>query len=196
MEKEFSEIHTKTKILQEIFSIPLDLFDFFLSNSIKKIEIIFLHLILWIHAPICKLLLNYLTLFYFQSSELESNIKLTDGLIFSFLIYPLGFSFLYIFEKYEIVFLENIDHPNNISVIFLAFFPFSASCIFWLLPKPLNFFGICFSIFVSLNNYYQALLNLKNLEKTKILKLFIIFFIIFFFFSFIFLTIFSYIRNS
>ncbi len=196
MEKELPEIHTKTKMLQEIFSIPLDLFDFFLSNSIKKREIIFLHVLLWIHAPICKFLLNCLTLFYFQNLELESNLKLTEGLIFSFVVYPLVFSFLYIFEKYEIVFFESIEHPNTLSVIFLAFFPFSASCIFWLLPKPLNFFGICFSIFVSLNNYYQALLNLKNLEKTKILKLFIIFFIIFFFFSFIFLAIFSYTRNS
>lgn len=190
------ETYLRGKMLSEVFSRPMDLFDFFLNASVRRFEIVLLHLILWLYAPACKLALNFLTLRYFQNPDVETSFKLTDGLVLSFLVYPLSFFLLYIFERYEVAFFESIGKTQRRGIIFLAFLPFSASSIFWLLPKPLNFFGIVFSLIISGKNYYEALLNLKELEKIQILKLFIIFFIFILFFSFLFLLIFGFIRNS
>jgi hypothetical protein len=190
------ETYQRGKILYEIFSRPMDLFDFFLNGSIRKWEMLLMHFLLWIYAPLCKLAYNFIHIRFFLGPDSENIPKFTEGLLLAAGVYPTIFLLLYIFETFETVFFEYYGKLPKRGLIYMAFFPFSASCIFWILPKPLNFFGICLSIIISGKNYYEGLINLKELDTIQIKKLLLLFLMFTLFFSFLFLMIFGFIRNS
>lgn len=166
------------KILRDIFISPVDAFDSYLNGGIVTRGILFIfHGMMWFYAPIMKLSLNgFLFLLHDEASE-TTKPNLLDGLILSFLIYPLLFtiggvldSFRNYYKKYE--FFKEVPTKG---IWNLSFLPVSSSFIFWILPKPLNAIGILVAFLFTLKIYYSALLNLDNFKKTDFIRLILYF---------------------
>ncbi|MFB5650897.1 YIP1 family protein [Leptospira wolffii] len=142
---------SKLSLLEKIFKSPQDAFDQYLrDSSLGRKELLRLHFALWVLAPVSKVAGNIIKIawdFVFADS-IEWNIF--SGALTSFVLYPV---LLLIVSQLDVVrvFYKKIDRTKGESfppadVLTLAFLPFSASAVFWILPGPwhLGLIGIAF----------------------------------------------------
>ena len=115
-------------------------------------------------APIFKILHNLF--FTFVGSVYfgwEAPPKLTEGLTTSTAIYPLVLFLVYHFDILLLRLKAGDTSLNAIEerdLLLISFLPFSASCLFWIFPKPINFFLIVASLGYS---FYLSRMALRNL---------------------------------
>jgi hypothetical protein len=175
-----SKIEALKRLFIDIFNSPIDAYDFYLNGKIlSKRDIFIFHLVLWIYAPLFKLLLNKIILFSIENTEDGNKFLLSDGVILSFLFYPVFFILGFALEKFRLYYKKNeyIKGSPVYGLGNLAFLPISASSLFWILPKPFNALGIFFAIIYSLRLYYSSLLNMDNFKNTDFKRLFLYFLI-------------------
>jgi hypothetical protein len=175
-----SKLDSLKRLFIDIFNSPIDAYDYYINGKVLTQKDLFLfHLLLWIYAPIFKIILNKILLFNFEANDETSKLLITDGLILSFLIYPILYIIGIGIEKYRIYYKKNeyLKGDPIRGLGSLAFLPISASSIFWILPKPFNAFGILISIIYSVRLYYSSLLNMDNFNKIDFKRLFLYFLI-------------------
>lgn len=135
------------KLLSDIFSSPQDAFENYLYDpNFTRASLFRIHISLFLFAPIFKLFHNlfftYIASIYFGW---DSPSKITEGLTTSFIIYPI---ILFLIHHLDILLLKlkagnaSMDGIEERDILLISFIPFSASCMFWLFPKPINFFLI------------------------------------------------------
>jgi hypothetical protein len=187
------------KILKDIFNSPQDSFDLFLNQKIySRGELFTLHFKLILFAPIFKLLANCFQIYilgFFFSSEVQ--IKVHDGILSSIAFYLIVLFFVY---HLDILLLKlragetDLEQLENKDIFLLSFLPFSASAIFWAIPKPWNIILILISLIYSLQ---LSFLSMKTILYFTFKQVFVfIFYIIIFILilSSIFLTVFKWLR--
>ncbi len=155
----------ETKLLSNIFSSPKDAFeDYIKSPSFSRANLLRIHISLFLLAPIFKILHNLF--FTFVGSVhfgWEAPAKLTEGLTTSTALYPLVLFLIYHFDvlllrlKVGDVSLNAIEERD---LLLISFLPFSASSLFWIFPKPINFFLILASLGYS---FYLSKMALQTL---------------------------------
>lgn len=143
------------KLLANVFSSPKDAFeDYNKSQSISRGSLFRIHISLFLFAPIFKLLHNLF--FTFVGSVYfgwEAPPKLTEGLTTATAIYPL---LLFLVYHFDILLLRlkageaSVNSIEERDLLLISFLPFSASSLFWIFPKPINFFLIVASFAYSL----------------------------------------------
>lgn len=152
-------------LLSDIFSSPQDAFENYQKSShFSRFDLIRIHLFLFLWAPIFKFLHNlFFTFVGNKYWNWEAPNKLTDGLTTSFVIYPVVLFLVYHFDILLLK-LKAGDAPLEAiaerDLLLISFVPFSASCLFWILPKPINFFLILGSFGYS---FYLSQLALRTL---------------------------------
>jgi hypothetical protein len=187
-----------SRFLKEIFSKPIDFFDYFVhSENLSTSSALLLNFILWLYAGVCKLLYNAVVIYLLSrlQEDSEVTIKLTTGLPIVFGLYPSVFLLLTIFHYFKHTYQKKISDTTPVNLTYLSFLPFSASCIFWLLPAPFPFLLIGISFFYSVKLYYDGVLHLEHLDRKHIWNILLLFISFCLFFSFIVLTVFSYLRS-
>ncbi len=187
------------KILKDIFNSPQDSFDLFLNQKIySRSELFRLHFKLILFAPIFKLLSNVFQIYilgFFFSSEVP--IKIYDGILSSIGFYLIVLIFIH---HLDILLVKlragdaELEQFENKDIFLLSFIPFSASAIFWAIPKPWNIVLILISLIYSLQ---LSFLSMKTILYFTLKQVFVfIFYIIIFILilSSIFLTVFKWLR--
>jgi hypothetical protein len=175
-----SKLDALKRLFIDIFNSPIDAYDFYLNGKIlSKKDIFLFHFTLWIYAPLFKLFLNKIILFSIENAEDGNKFLITDGVILSFLFYPVFFIFGFALEKFRLFYKKNefIRGTPVLGLGNLAFLPISASSLFWIFPKPFNAFGILLAIIYSLRLYYSSLLNMDNFSNSDFKRLFLYFLI-------------------
>lgn len=153
------------KLLTDIFASPQDAFENYQRDSnFTRFDLIRIHVSLFLWAPIFKLLHNlFFTFVAVKYWNWETPAKLTEGLTTSSLIYPVVIFLVYHFDILLLK-LKAGDAPFEAiaerDLLLISFLPFSASCLFWVFPKPINFFLILASLGYSL---YLSQLALRTL---------------------------------
>ena len=150
------------KLLANVFASPKDAFeDYIKSQSFSRGNLLRIHISLFLFAPIFKILHNLFFTFvgsvYFG---FEAPPKLTEGLTTSTAIYPLVLFLVYHFDILLLRLRGGEASANAIEerdLLLIAFIPFSASCLFWIFPKPFNFFLILASLGYSIHLSHLAL---------------------------------------
>lgn len=187
------------KILKDIFNSPQDSFDLFLNQKVySRSELLTLHFKLIVFAPLFKLLSNafqiYILGFFFAY---EVNIKIFDGVLISIGFY---LAVLFFVHHLDILLLKlragdaDLEQFENKDIFLLSFLPFTASAIFWAVPKPWNIISIVISLIYSFQLSY---LSMKTILYFSFKQVFVfIFYIIIFILilSSIFLTVFKWLR--
>lgn len=163
------------KILFEIFSKPIDLFDFFFENEFSFFQLISLTTFLSLLAPLSKLINNFILLKFFP--ELSPT-RITEGVFSSLILFVFLFAFLLFFEKFSESFLKKIGKPYKPFFVLISFLPTFSSSVFWILPKPFPALGFLLGFFVGIVNYYEGLKYLYELNIKQISSLFFAFFIL------------------
>jgi hypothetical protein len=153
------------KLLTDVFSSPQDAFEGYIRDpNFSRASIFRIHISLFLFAPIFKLIHNLF--FTFVASRyfgLEAPAKLTEGLTTSFVIYP---TILFLIYHLDILLLKlkvgeaSMDAIEERDLLLISFIPLSASCMFWLFPKPFNFFLILGAVFYS---FYLSKMALRTL---------------------------------
>lgn len=166
------------RILRDIFISPVDAFDFYLNGGIlSRGNLFFFHGVMWIYAPLMKLSLNgILLLLHDEASESPEPI-FAEGLILSFMIYPVLYTFgsiLELFRNYYKRYEFLRDDPAH-GIWNLSFVPVSSSFVFWILPKPFNALGILIAFLFTCKLYYSALLNLDNFKRIDFIRMILYF---------------------
>jgi hypothetical protein len=175
-----SKIQLIKKIFHEIFFSPIDSFDIYINNPIiKKLDLLFFHMLIWLYAPFFKILHNLINHFFFQDIKLPIGESLKTGLLLSFVVYPIIFLFFLVLDSfrknYQDFYLTSNENFENIYLITL---PFSASVVFWIFPKPINGILIFLTFFYTMRLYYISLLNFNKFERIDFYKM-LIYFLIF-----------------
>lgn len=146
------------KLLSDIFASPQDAFETYQKDySFTRFDLIRIHVSLFLFAPVFKLLHNlFFTYLANQYWNWEVPAKLTEGLTTATVIYPLV---LFLVYHFDILLLKlkagnaSMEAIPERDIFLISFLPFSASCIFWIFPKPINFFLILaalgYSLFLS-----------------------------------------------
>ncbi len=160
---------SKLSLLEKIFKTPQEAFDLYLRDSaLGRKELLRLHYALWVVAPVAKMIGNIvkIVLDWIASEEIDFNIF--SGAVTSFLIYPI---LLLVISQLDVVrvFYRKIDRTKGDSfppadVLTVAFLPFSASSIFWILPGPfhLGLIGIAF-----LYSSYLCFVGMRRVSGTE-----------------------------
>ncbi|HMV40909.1 MAG TPA: hypothetical protein PK079_24980 [Leptospiraceae bacterium] len=135
------------QLLSDIFASPKDAFSSYIQNvNFSRFSVFRIHLFLFVLAPVFKLLHNLF--FTFVGSVhfgWEAPPKLTDGITTAIAVYPLV---LFLVYHFDILLLRlrtgkaSIDVIEERDLLLISFLPFSASAVFWIFPKPFNFFLI------------------------------------------------------
>ena len=175
-----SKIDSIKRLFIDIFNSPIDAYDFYLNGKIiTKKDLLLFHFLLWLYAPIFKISLNKILLFNYSTYEETTKLTLIDGVLLSFIIYPVFYLIGYGIEKFRVYYKKNeyIKGDPIKGLGNLAFLPISASSIFWMLPKPFNALGILISVFYSMRLYYSSLLNMDNFNNIDFKRLFLYFLI-------------------
>lgn len=153
------------QLLSNIFASPKDAFeDYIKSQSFSRSNLLRIHISLFLLAPVFKILHNLF--FTFVGSVYfgwEAPPKLTEGLTTSTAIYPLVLFLVYHFDILLLRLKAGDTSLNAIEerdLLLISFLPFSASCIFWIFPKPINFFLILASLGYS---FYLSKMALQTL---------------------------------
>lgn len=149
------------KAINEIFSSPIDLFDFFLQNSFSFIKILGIYLFLTLFAPLSKFLNNLILLKFFPEN---APTILVEGVLLSFFVYVFFLLFILSLEQFIKNFSPKLKKKN---VALISFLPFAASSVFWLLPKFFLITGLIFAFFVGVYNYYQGFKNVYELSNKQ-----------------------------
>ena len=153
------------KLLSDIFTSPQDAFENYQRDSnFTRFDLIRIHISLFLWAPIFKLLHNlFFTFVAVKYWNIEVPAKLTEGLTTSSFLYP---AVLFLVYHFDILLLKlragdaSMDAVEERDLLLISFLPFSASCLFWIFPKPINFFLILGSLGYSL---YLSQLALRTL---------------------------------
>ncbi|MBK8396479.1 MAG: hypothetical protein IPL26_14750 [Leptospiraceae bacterium] len=153
------------KLLSDIFVSPQDAFETYQrATQFSRFDLIRIHVCLFILAPIFKILHNLFFTYVgnkYWNWELPS--KITDGLTTATVIYPAVLILIYYFDILLLK-LRAGDAPIEVipekDILLISFLPFTASCIFWMFPKPINFFLILISLTYS---FYLAQMALRTL---------------------------------
>lgn len=153
------------KLLTEIFASPNDAYVSYIKNqNFSRLSLFRIHLFLFILAPVFKLLHNLF--FTFVGSihfGWEAPAKMTDGLMTATAIYPLV---LFLVYHFDILLLRlrtgnaSMSAIEERDILLISFLPYSASAIFWIFPKPFNFFLILSSL---LYCFYLSKISLESL---------------------------------
>ncbi len=180
------------KIVDEIFSSPIDLFDFFFQNSFSSFQILGIYLSLSILAPISKLGNNFLQFKLFPENSPPS---ITEGIFTSFLVYLIGLFFVIFLDEFGKNFLQRLGKKNQNPIALISFLPFAASSVFWLLPKPFLIIGLFLATLLGLFNYYEGFRNTYELNRKQFFSFILLFGIFLGALSFIFLLSVNLYRN-
>lgn len=185
------------QLLKDIFESPGDAFEFFLKEKfISRKELFKIHFQLILFAPIFKFLSNLISIFILQKF-FTTETKLQDGILAGTLFFLGMIFFIHHIDillsklragENEITELENKD------VFLISFLPFSASSLFYFLPKPINFFLIFISLVYSFQLSYLSLRKLLNFNLKQIFVFISYIFIFILFISSLFLFIFKVIK--
>lgn len=153
------------RLLSNVFASPKDAFeDYIKSQSFSRGNLFRIHFSLFLLAPIFKLLHNLF--FTFVGSVhfgWEAPPKLTEGLTTATAIYPLV---LFLVYHFDILLLRlrageaSMNAVEERDLLLISFLPFSASSMFWIFPKPINFFLIVASLAYS---FYLSKIALRTL---------------------------------
>ena len=153
------------KLLSDIFVSPQDAFETYQKDyNFTRFQLIRIHLCLFIFAPVFKLMHN-LFFMYVENKYWNWDVpaKLTDGLTTATVIYPVV---LFLVYHFDVLLLKlkagnaSLDAIQERDIFLISFLPFSASCMFWIFPKPINFFFILAAVGYSL---YLAQMALRTL---------------------------------
>lgn len=168
------------KLFHDLFSSPVDAFDFYgNTNILHSWHIFFFHFSLWIYAPLAKLLFNIILIKFFVNPD-ENTLQFTDGLIVPISVYPVLYILGWILESFRRSFKEvNLIEGNSYGGIGnISFLAISSTSIFWILPKPINFVFLVIGILYSIKLYYNAILSFDNFSRIDFYKLFMYYFIL------------------
>ncbi len=187
----------EVRVLRNIFESPGEAFELFLNeNYISRLGIFKIHFSLILFAPLFKLIYN-LIFVYAVNKFYPNEIKLLDGIL-SGTIFFLGVLFFIFHIDILLSKLRagdtDLNEIENKDIFLLSFLPFSASALFYFLPKPFNFFLIFISFIYSIQLSYLSLSKLLNFTLKQILVFISYIFIFLLLLSSLFLFIFKVIR--
>lgn len=186
------------KLFKDLFSVPVDAFDFYHNTNILGFWNIFgFHLILWCFAPLSKLFFNFIQIKFLMSNE-ESGLQMNDGLLIPSILYPVLYFLGFLLE----LFRKNFKQANSIEINSfsgignISFLAISSTSFFWILPKPINFIFLILGIFYSVKLYYSSVMSFDSFSRKDFYKLLLYFFIFLGILSFIFILIGNSIRGN
>ncbi|MDX1960007.1 MAG: hypothetical protein SFU98_15680 [Leptospiraceae bacterium] len=177
------------RIVREILTSPIDCFDYYLNGTgITRFHLFFLHILLWVYAFLMKSSQNLILL---KSQEgflgLDKPEKWNEGVLASVLVYPVFLVLVYLLDLvrryYQETILSSVTYRSDLP--YLSFLPMSATSIFQIFPKPINYIFLTIGILYSFKVYYLSLRNLANYEKKDFLQMLLYFGILIFSLSFI-----------
>ncbi|KAA1290868.1 hypothetical protein C4X99_11240 [Leptospira interrogans serovar Geyaweera] len=161
-EQDFSDV--RTELIQKVFQFPGDAFDLYQKiEGFGYYEILKTHFLLWILAPVAKILSNFFfSILSFVRYE-EGEWSLFSGVLFSFVMYP---TVLFLVAQFDVfrVFMKKVDRTKGetlppANILLVSFIPFSASSIFWILPSPLQ------AVLISISFFLSCVLSVHSLKK-------------------------------
>ncbi|TGK07320.1 hypothetical protein EHO59_04210 [Leptospira semungkisensis] len=170
---------SKLSLLEKIFKAPQEAFDLYLRDSLLgRKELLRLHYALWILAPISKISGNVIKIILDWLFSDEVEFTLFSGVFTSFLLYPL---ILIVVSQLDVVrvFYKKVDRVKGenyppADVLTVAFLPFSASAVFWILPSPLNLGLIGVSFLYSLYLCFVGMKRVSGSESKETLLFFLV----------------------
>lgn len=186
------------RILREIYSKPIDFFDYFVhSENISLLGALGINLIFWLYAGVCKILHNVFLIYVLArfQEDTESAPKITAGVATVLISYPVIFLLLTIFQIFKKAYQEKYYLNSTQNLIFISYLPFSASCIFWLLPAPFSSLLVILSFLYSCKLYYEGVIHVELLEPKHLWNIIFLFISFLLFLSFIGLSVLSYLRS-
>lgn len=153
------------RLLREIFLSPMDSFDFYLNSGKFSLTHLFtVHILLWTLCP--------LSILIQKVSVLLMNFRIKEEIVDAwawkdysvFLIYPAVMVLASVLEGFRNGYNETRQKTaaKEKNLVFLSFLPFSATGIFWILPKPFPFFFLAFAMYYSFRILSKTLKNLSG----------------------------------
>ncbi|EQA35315.1 hypothetical protein LEP1GSC047_1235 [Leptospira inadai serovar Lyme str. 10] len=159
----------KLSLLERLFRSPEEAFDLYLREPLLgRKELFRLHYALWILGPIAKFSSNLIRIAFEWIFAEEVSTSFFSGVLASIVVYPI---ILFVVFQLDVlrVFYRKIDRTKGESfppadVLTIAFLPFSASSIFWILPSPFHalFIGIAF-----LYSYYLCFVGMRRVSGSE-----------------------------
>ncbi|TGK01491.1 hypothetical protein EHQ53_07615 [Leptospira langatensis] len=170
---------SKLSLLEKIFKAPQEAFDLYLRDSLLgRKELLRLHYALWALAPISKISGNVLKIILDWLFSDEVEFSLFSGVFTSILLYPVV---LLVVSQLDVlrVFYKKVDRVKGESyppadVLTVAFLPFSASAIFWILPGPLNLGLIGISFLYSIYLCFVGMKRVSGVDSKETLLFFLV----------------------
>jgi hypothetical protein len=188
------------KLVREILVSPVDSFDYYLNGTnFGKLHLLLLHFTLWIYAPITRLIQNLILLnISIDFGGIDKPEKWNEGLISSFLIFPIVLVCAYILDRVRNYYQTITSYLGEYrsDLVYLSFLPLSATSVFFFLPKPFNQFIFLIGLLYSMKIYYISLSNLSGYRKSDFGQMFIYFLVLILFISAIVLIAGGVWRNS
>ncbi|MCB1189435.1 MAG: hypothetical protein H7A23_02005 [Leptospiraceae bacterium] len=162
-------------ILVQIFDSPEELFiSYFLKGKeVSFKQLTFLHIMLWIFAPLFRLFHNLTSIYVIPLVWRDYDpVKLTSGLLVSALIYPVFYVLILQIDVIRLYYRGSLQNygGNPRHLILLSFLPFSASFLFWILPFPLNTIFILFAFAYSIWLSYLSMRIASNYKPKQFME--------------------------
>lgn len=156
-----------SRIVEEAFSSPVDLFDFFFENHFTLLHYLVLYLLFTLIGVVSKFLSNFL-LIQFPSENPPA--KLTEGLLVTFIFYVIVILSIFFLESFVKNFLKHIGKQYKRYSIFISFLPLAATSIFFIFPKPFFTIGLIFGLGVGIYNLYKGFKYIYELDQKQLIS--------------------------
>ncbi len=161
------------EIIKLIFSDPVRAFDIYnKTDFLSKFHLLKIHFYFWLFVYPTKLIGNYFqtrNIIDFERSTLH---PIIDHPLTMLAIYPI---FILLVMQMDTIrrFYKPVDRLKSLNydppdLFLLAFIPFSASALFWFLPRPWCFIPIAISLLYSVQICYQYLREVSKLSLKEV----------------------------